>query len=131
VLNNMLTNAATPGAPEFMLVCSIGYMMFACGLTYALFGIDKQRAVLGDQRIPEVSLLTLAALGGWPGAKLAQARFHHKTRAQPFGTILNLIAAGQVVVLVAQMIPVATAAEWAGTVRASALEQFAANDLGN
>ena len=41
--------------------------------------------------MPEKTLLLLALLGGWPLAKLAQRRFRHKTRKQPFATLLNLV----------------------------------------
>lgn len=59
-------------------------------LTYAAFASDKRRAVAGEWRVAESTLLTLAALGGWPAAKLAQHRLRHKTRKQPFRTRLNL-----------------------------------------
>lgn len=135
MLLDPITDILRPGAPGFLMICVLGYLMFAGGLTYALFGIDKHRSLYGDRRIPEASLLTLAALGGWPGAKLAQVRFHHKTRTQPFGTVLNLIAAGQVVVLLAQLIPVADAASAArelarGLGGPAQEELIASNDAG-
>ena len=44
----------------------------------------------GDRRIRESTLLTTAFVGGAIGAKLGQRRFRHKTRKQPFATILNV-----------------------------------------
>ena len=63
--------------------------------TILRFWQDKQRAVAGDRRIPEADLLTLAAIGGSPGAMLARRLFRHKTRKQPFSTTLWLILAIQ------------------------------------
>ena len=52
--------------------------------SFAAYGFDKRRAVTGGRRVPERSLHTLAFVGGWPGALLAQRRFRHKTRKVPF-----------------------------------------------
>ncbi len=68
---------------------------------FACFYFDKRRAVSGGWRIPEKTLLGLALLGGSLGAKLAQHRFRHKTRKQPFAAILNLIVVIQVCLVVA------------------------------
>ena len=48
------------------------------------------------RRTPESTLLWLAALGGTPGAFAARHVFRHKTRKQPFSTVLMVIAALQV-----------------------------------
>jgi uncharacterized membrane protein YsdA (DUF1294 family) len=58
-----------------------------------MFRLDKDRAIRGEWRVSETTLLTLAFLGGWFGAKAAQRRFRHKTRKQPFRIFLNLIPA--------------------------------------
>jgi uncharacterized membrane protein YsdA (DUF1294 family) len=63
--------------------------------TVLLFGFDKARARAGGRRVAESSLLSMAVLGGTPGAFLARRLFHHKTRKQPFSTNLMLIAALQ------------------------------------
>lgn len=60
-------------------------------LTFLAYGIDKWKAVHNghktkhlSRRIPEVSLLLLAALGGSPAALLAMRAFRHKTLHKKF-----------------------------------------------
>ena len=48
-------------------------------LALVAFGVDKSRAADKRGRIPELVLLTLAALGGSLGAVLGSVLFHHKT----------------------------------------------------
>lgn len=70
--------------------------------TFAMFGFDKAAAAAGKRpRVPERTLLTLAALGGSLGALLARPVFRHKIRKQPFGTWLMLIVFLQVAAVVA------------------------------
>jgi uncharacterized membrane protein YsdA (DUF1294 family) len=53
------------------------------------------------RRIAESTLLTLALLGGTPGAYAGRALFRHKTRKQPFSRRLHTIAVVQGVLVVA------------------------------
>lgn len=55
---------------------------------FVAFGIDKDRAERERQRLPENHLLLLALLGGAVGAVAGQQFFRHKTRKQPFRTLL-------------------------------------------
>lgn len=66
-------------------------------LCFLAFALDKYSAVQGLWRVPEKTLLTLAALGGTPGAFAGQRVLRHKTQKQPFGTYLLLIAAAQAI----------------------------------
>ena len=68
-------------------------------LTFALFRIDKQRAIMGDWRIPEANLLTAAFLGGSLGARAGQVLLRHKTRKEPFRSQLMGIMVMQIVVV--------------------------------
>ena len=53
-------------------------------LTFVVYGIDKWKSKHKSWRIPEASLLLLAALGGSIGALLAMHLFHHKTLHKKF-----------------------------------------------
>ena len=48
-------------------------------LTFLLYGADKLKAMGKRRRIPELTLLTFAALGGALGALLGMLLFRHKT----------------------------------------------------
>jgi uncharacterized membrane protein YsdA (DUF1294 family) len=59
--------------------------------TFVALARDKAQARAGGWRVAEYTLLWLALLGGWPAAKLAQRRLRHKTRKEPFRTLLNFV----------------------------------------
>ena len=83
-----------------MIFLLLGLFLAAMNLlTFAAFRADKHRARAGLWRVPETTLLTLSFLGGWPAAKVAQHRLRHKTRKEPFRTILNLTLAGPVLMV--------------------------------
>jgi len=48
------------------------------------YAIDKSAAQRGSWRTRETTLHVLALVGGWPGALIAQAAFHHKSRKVSF-----------------------------------------------
>jgi uncharacterized membrane protein YsdA (DUF1294 family) len=58
-------------------------------------------------RTPEATLLLLAALGGAAGAMAGQQVLRHKTRKEPFRTLLWLIAVAQATLLVVAAIQLA------------------------
>ena len=51
---------------------------------FILYGADKRKAVRGDWRIPEKTLLLLALAGGGIGAFLGMQIFRHKTKHLQF-----------------------------------------------
>ena len=57
-------------------------------VAFLTFGADKRAAEAGDRRTPERVLLALALAGGSLGAIAGQQVFRHKTRKEPFRTIL-------------------------------------------
>jgi len=75
------------------------YLVAASAAAFALFAWDKWCAVAGRRRIPERTLLTLAAIGGTPGAIAGQRLLRHKTRKEPFRSRLLWIAGTQLVLI--------------------------------
>lgn len=55
---------------------------------FSIYLLDKQAARHGRRRISERTLLTLALIGGSLGAVTAQQLLRHKTRKEPFRSIL-------------------------------------------
>ncbi|WP_374570163.1 DUF1294 domain-containing protein [Phenylobacterium sp.] len=69
------------------------YLAAVNAAAFFLFAADKRRAIRDERRIPERELLTCAALGGVFGAVAAQQIFRHKTRKEPFRSVLWAILA--------------------------------------
>lgn len=74
-------------------------------LCYVLMFLDKRAAIRNGWRVQERTLLFWAFLGGGVGGKLAQGRFRHKTRKEPFRTLLNLALATNAVLAVLLLMP--------------------------
>ena len=58
--------------------------LVASVVTFVAYAIDKAAAVRGTWRTPEKTLHTLALVGGWPGALLAQQWLRHKSSKTEF-----------------------------------------------
>lgn len=67
-----------------MKMMLIYYLLAVNVLTFIVYGVDKWKAQRGRWRVPEASLLGLAALGGSVGAWLAMQLFRHKTQKKKF-----------------------------------------------
>ena len=61
-------------------------------IAFLAFGWDKRQAERDGSRIAERTLLGLALFGGALGALIGQQVFRHKTKKQPFRTLLWLAA---------------------------------------
>jgi uncharacterized membrane protein YsdA (DUF1294 family) len=77
---------------------SIGQRLLAIGavasvVAFVAYARDKSAAQRGGRRTPEIVLHFLAALGGWPGAFVAQRVFRHKTRSLVFQIVFWLTVA--------------------------------------
>ena len=72
---------------RLVLGCAAGMSAIA----FLMYWLDKLRAKHGQWRVAESTLHLVSALGGWPGAYLAQKHFRHKTCKIRFGLIFWLI----------------------------------------
>jgi uncharacterized membrane protein YsdA (DUF1294 family) len=61
-------------------------------IAFFMFGWDKRQSERNGARIAERTLIGVALLGGALGALLGQQVFRHKTKKQPFRTLLWLAA---------------------------------------
>ena len=62
---------------SYLITCGI-MSLFA----FILFAVDKAAAADGRKRIPELTLLTLASLGGGVGAMLGKVLLRHKSNVK-------------------------------------------------
>ena len=56
------------------------YLLIINLVAFAVYGIDKRRAIKDRWRVPEKTLFLLAILGGSIGAWAGMRVFHHKTK---------------------------------------------------
>lgn len=82
------------GVPHWVGGVYVGLSLWS----FAMYAYDKRQAQTGGWRTPESSLHTVALLGGWPGALLAQQWLRHKSSKVPFRrvfwatVVLNMLA---------------------------------------
>ena len=77
------------------------YLFAINAIAFWMFYWDKWCAENHRWRIPETNLLFAAMIGGSVGAIWAQQALRHKTRKEPFRSILFGIAITQLVVILA------------------------------
>ena len=76
------------------------YLIVINVLTFIVYGIDKYKAKHAKWRIPEATLLLLAAIGGSIGAWCGMKVCHHKTMHKKFKYGVPAIFILQVVLVV-------------------------------
>ena len=64
--------------------CLAYYLLAINAVTFIVYGIDKYKAKEAKWRIPEATLLLLAALGGSIRAWMGMKVWHHKTMHKKF-----------------------------------------------
>lgn len=74
------------------------YLLIINALGLLIMLADKEKAKKHLWRIPESTLLTVAALGGSVGCYAGMRLFHHKTRKPKFSVGIPVIFAVQVLV---------------------------------
>lgn len=82
--------------PQYLFNAIIIYLVVMNLLAFAMFGIDKARAVRGVWRIPEAKLFVAAWAGGSAGALAGMLLFRHKTKHTKFLIGIPLILALQI-----------------------------------
>jgi uncharacterized membrane protein YsdA (DUF1294 family) len=85
--NILMAQSSTILAP-----CMMGLLAVVNAAAFVLFMRDKHLASEGMRRIPESTLLLVALIGGSAGAIAGQQYWRHKTRKEPFRTMLLGIA---------------------------------------
>jgi uncharacterized membrane protein YsdA (DUF1294 family) len=92
--------------PIWGTVIALGlYVTLINVVAFLAFAWDKRCARNGQWRVPERSLLALAAIGGSVGSLIASRRLRHKTRKEPFRTNLMVIVIVHMAILTALSIP--------------------------
>jgi len=80
------------------------YLLAVNVLAFALYGIDKGKAIRRAWRIPEKVLILIAFAGGGLGAWMGMMLFHHKTKHIIFEILVPLSCLVWIVVLLNYMI---------------------------
>lgn len=75
----------------------VGYLVIVNIIAFGMYGVDKQKAIKKQWRIPEAQLLAVAVIGGSAGTLLGMQFFHHKTRKWKFRLGVPLILAVQLI----------------------------------
>ncbi|WP_288428839.1 DUF1294 domain-containing protein [uncultured Agrobacterium sp.] len=73
-----------------ILIAAATYLAFNL-FVFLIYWWDKEAAKNRERRVPESTLLWLAFLGGSLGAVTAQRLLRHKTRKEPFRSLLMAI----------------------------------------
>lgn len=76
------------------------YAVAVNAIAFVLYGIDKWNAIHDCRRIPEKTLLGIAAIGGSIGAYVGMQIFRHKIRKPRFYVGVPLIFVIQIAVLI-------------------------------
>ena len=66
------------------------YLIMINVITFALYGLDKWRAMTRQWRVREKKLIILALIGGSIGAMIGMTVFHHKTRKMKFRILVPI-----------------------------------------
>lgn len=76
------------------------YFVIVNIITFAMYGIDKKRAVKNQWRIPENTLLGAAFIGGSFGAFAGMQVFRHKTKHGMFRILVPAYMIVHIIIIV-------------------------------
>lgn len=79
---------------QLILIYLLAINVFA----FFLYGIDKWKAKRSKWRIPEMTLLSIAVIGGSVGAWIGMKVWHHKTMHKKFKYGIPLILFAQIAI---------------------------------
>ncbi len=80
---------------QLILIYLLAINVFA----FFLYGIDKWKAKRSKWRIPEMTLLSIAVIGGSVGAWIGMKVWHHKTMHKKFKYGIPLILLAQIAIV--------------------------------
>ncbi len=80
---------------QLILIYLLAINVFA----FFLYGIDKWKAKRSKWRIPEMTLLSIAVIGGSVGAWIGMKVWHHKTMHKKFKHGIPLILFAQIAIV--------------------------------
>ncbi len=82
------------------IITVVIYLVAINAVTFFVYGIDKWKAKRSMWRIPEATLLGLAAIGGSIGAWLGMRAWRHKTMHKKFQLGIPLIIVAQTALII-------------------------------
>lgn len=86
--------------PKELLLGIVGALLFFNLVTYTVYAADKRRARRNRRRVPEKTLLLLAAFGGSVGALIAMYTLRHKTLHKKFTLGVPAILVAQIALVI-------------------------------
>ncbi len=86
---------------QILLIIYVVYIVLISFITMYAYKSDKNKAVKGEMRTKEKTLLFLSAFGGGVGAFIARKLYHHKTDKSYFSLVIysSLLCEALVLVL--------------------------------
>jgi len=76
------------------------YVLIINIVSFAIYGIDKRKAVEGKWRIPEATLLFTGFIGGAVGSFIGMKVFRHKTQKPKFRILVPVFILLNIAVIV-------------------------------